>query len=41
MNKYLLSKETIKDLLDEEFHLTLMKWLRREKNYIKDVGDKM
>ena len=36
MNKYLLSKETIKDLLDEEFHLTLMKWLRREKNYIKD-----
>lgn len=36
MNKHLLSKETIKDLLDEEFHLTLMKWLRREKHYIKD-----
>ena len=36
MNKNLLSKETIKDLLDEEFHLTLMKWLRREKHYIKD-----
>lgn len=36
MNKHLLSKKTIKDLLDEEFHLTLMKWLRREKNYIKD-----
>ena len=36
MNKHLLSKETIKDIIDEEFHLTLMKWLRREKNYIKD-----
>ena len=36
MNKHLLSKEMIKDILDEEFHLTLMKWLRREKHYIKD-----
>ena len=36
MNKHLLSKETIKDIIDEEFHLTLMKWLRREKHYIKD-----
>ena len=36
MNKHLLSKETIKDIIDEEFHLTLMKWLRGEKNYIKD-----
>jgi hypothetical protein len=41
MNKHLLSKETIKDIIDEEFHLTLMKWLRGEKHYIKDDINEM
>lgn len=35
MNKHLLTKEIIEDILEEEFHLTLMNWLRKEKKLIQ------
>ena len=36
INKNLLTKEVIDDILEEEFHLTLMKWLKKEKNIIEE-----
>ena len=36
MNKHLLSKEIKKDILEEEFHLTLMKWLMEERKLVAD-----
>ena len=36
MNKDLLNKEIKKDIMEEEFHLTLMKWLQEEKTLVAD-----
>ena len=36
MNKNLLSKDVIDDILEEEFHLTLMDWLKYEKKFVED-----
>jgi len=38
MNKHLLTKEIIEDILEEEFHLTLMNWLRKEKKVIQKAN---
>ena len=38
MNKNLLTKEIIEDILEEEFHLTLMKWLKTEKKAIEEIN---
>jgi len=35
LNKKLLSQEMLDYLMEEKFHITLMKWLRREKKRIK------
>ena len=35
INKNLFTKEIIEDVLEEEFHLTLMKWLKNEKHIIE------
>lgn len=39
MNKHLLTKEIIEDILEEEFHLTLMNWLRKEKKLIQKANE--
>jgi len=39
MNKHLLTKEIIEDILEEEFHLTLMNWLRKEKKVIQKLNE--
>ena len=36
MNKYLLTKEIIENILEEEFHLTLLRWLIKEKTAIEE-----
>lgn len=36
MNKNFFTKEIIEDVLEEEFHLTLMKWLKNEKYIIEE-----
>jgi hypothetical protein len=36
MNKDLLNKEIKKDIMEEEFHVTLMKWLQEEKALVAD-----
>ena len=36
LNKDLLNKEIKKDIMEEEFHLTLMKWLQEEKALVAD-----
>lgn len=40
LNKHLLTKEIIEDILEEELHLVLMKWLRKEKKTIKEPNFK-
>ena len=36
LNKDLLNKEIKKDIMEEELHLTLMKWLQEEKALVAD-----
>ena len=36
INKNLLTEEIINDILEEEFHLTLMNWLMEDKNIVKE-----
>ena len=39
MNKNLLTKEIIEEILSQEFHLTLMNWLEKEKIIIEDLNN--
>ena len=39
MNKDLLTKEIIKDIMEEEFYLVLKNWLVEEKYYVEDLLD--
>ena len=39
-NKNLLTEEIINDILEEEFHLTLMKWLMEDKDIVKEKNTK-
>ena len=36
MNKHLINKEVIKDMIDEEVHLVLINWLDEEKLFVED-----
>ena len=38
VNKNLFTKKIIEDVLEEEFHLTLMKWLKNEKHIIEEIN---
>lgn len=39
MNRNIMTKEIIEDILDEKFHLTLMNWLTSEKRIIEEKNE--
>ena len=39
INKNFLTQEILNDILEEEFHLTLMKWLMKDKNIVEEKNE--